>query len=249
MDRFLKDLYTAAGHWATTACPIINDEISYKMTYETEYPQCRHQAENGVELLADRLFLHSTYIPAQRAGAKQFVMAHCGYDTYYIRHSLWYGGVHTFDMNPEYIVKDKAERLAKAGYSKLSKVSAIACEKPVDMAAALAAHPQYDDSKTTFVHLGALPCSMDGESFEQLLAELFKIIPPASSVAFSYKNDDYSYSCMEKMLSRTGFHIYEHQTAADLHRAYIKNFEILNRRSFPLDDNTSYCLAVKKIKY
>ena len=117
------------------------------------------------------------------------------------------------------------------------------------MAAALAAHPQCDDSKTTFVHLGALPCSMDGESFEQLLAELFKIIPPASSVAFSCKNDDYSYSCMEKMLSRTGFHIYEHQTAADLHRAYIKNFEILNRRSFPLADNTSYCLAVKKIKY
>ena len=53
---------------------------------------------------------------------------------------------------------------------------------------------------------------------------------------------------VEKLLSRAGFHIYEHQTAADLHRDYIRNFELLNNRSFPLSDDLRYCLAVKKIR-
>ncbi len=248
MDRFLKDLYAMAGHWATTACPVINDEISYKMTYEAEYPQCRQQSDNAVELLADRLFLHSTYQRAEKAGAKQFVMAYCGYETYHILHSLWYGGVQTFDINPEYVVKNKSERLAKAGYPILSKTSNIACDNPGNIATVLEACPRYNSSKTTFIHLGALPCEITGESFKQLMEELFKIISPASSVTFSYKNDEYSYSCMERLLSQAGFHIYEHKTAPELHRDYMENFERLNRRSFPLTDNISYCLAVKKVR-
>ncbi|MBQ6851195.1 MAG: class I SAM-dependent methyltransferase [Oscillospiraceae bacterium] len=248
MDRFLKDLYSMAGHWATTACPVINDEISYKMIEKPEYPLCRQLSESVGELLADRLFLHSTWQPAQRAGAIQFVMVHGGYDTYFIRHSLWYGGVHTFDINPQHVVKDKSDRLEKAGITKLSKACAIACDYPGNVASVLEDHPRFDRDKITFIHLGALPCELNRESFEQLMTELFKIIPPASSVTFSYKNSAYSYSQMEKLLSQAGFHIYEHQTAADLHRDYIRNFELLNNRSFPLSDDLRYCLAVKKIR-
>ena len=246
MNRFVNDLYAMAGHWATVACPVINDEISFRMTEVDEYSACRRQADYAVPLLADRLFLKSTYIAAERAGARQFVMLYCGYDTFHIRHSLWYGGIVAFDINPADIVTDKAKRLEKAGYGKLSETHSIACDNLCYAAQALGNHTDFDSDKTTFVHLGGLPCEIDGGSFKQLMEDLFKIIPQTSSVTFSYKSDVYSYCQLEKMLSQAGYHIYEHQTAASLHRDYIYNSELLNNRSFPLSENINYCLAVKK---
>ncbi len=250
MDRFLQDLYAMAGHWATTACPVVNDRLSYKMTASREYPHCVTAAENAPLPLAKAVFLDNTFTGAIYAGVKQMVMLGAGYDTFAIRQYLWYDGVQIFELNPRHINTDKLRRLEMAGELPGINTHYIRCDDKTQAAEKLALAPQFDSGKTSFVYVGDVICG-DWKSLEQLLKDMFKIIPAGSSVAFCYKNENApggcSYAFLEKLLSQAGYHIYEHQTARQLHRQNFRNFEVLNRRRFDLPADISFCLAVKKI--
>ena len=113
---------------------------------------------------------------------------------------------------------------------------------------------------------------MNGEkSFKQLLASLFKIIPPGSGIVFCYPDRQFftdtdcistaflrrrqkkllsgaSYSevQMEKLLSDHGFRLYEHLNPRQVHRQFFSDREIINRRKLAVCDHINYCLAVKK---
>lgn len=247
MNRFISDLYSVAGHWATTACPVINDRLSYDMLSADEQRRCTRHAPRAVLPLADSLFMAKAFTGARYAGARQMVMVHAGYETFHIRSSLWYDGVQVFDINPATVREDKQRRLSLAGEATQANTVSLVCDDALDCRQVLAAESVYDKTKTTFIYLAGLPRRIDRESFKHLLSELFKIIPPYSSVVFSSNGaSEKDYRNLEKLLSDTGYLVYEYMTANQLHTEYLRDFEILNSRPFPLSDNISFCVAVKK---
>ena len=244
MNRFISDLYSVAGHWATTACPVINDRLSYDMLSADEQRRCIRYAPRAVLPLADSLFMSKAFTGARYAGARQMVMIHAGYETFHIRSSLWYDRVQVFDINPGAVLQDKQRRLSLAEKAPRTNIVSLVCDSVTDCRRILAADPVYDKAKATFVYLAGLPRRLDRESFKHLLTELFKIIPPYSSIVFSGNGADYNR--LENLLSDTGFLIYEYMTACQLHTEYLRDFEILNSCPFPLQDDVSFCVAVKK---
>jgi len=251
MNRFLQDLHMAAGHWATTACPLINDRLSYKMLDERRQQKCAAFAEYALPLMADRLFMEKAFTGARYAGAKQLVMVHTGYDTFDVRNSLWYDGIQVFDINPADVCSDKQHRLVQAGEKLYSNIHYMDCDDVLAIPELLGHSSFFDEKKTAFVYIGDLPVRIGRKSFEQFMEQMFKTFPAGSSIVFSSKTqgeEGYSYTQLEKMLSDKGFHIYEYLSARQMYNEYIRDFEILNSRQFTLPQDISYCVAVKKIK-
>ncbi|MBR4036711.1 MAG: class I SAM-dependent methyltransferase [Oscillospiraceae bacterium] len=247
MNRFIRNLYSVAGHWATTACPVIDDRLSYKMLSDIEKQRCSQFAPRSVIPLANSVFMSKAFTGARYAGARQMVMLYAGYETFHIRDSLWYDRIQVFDVNTSHISADKQARLTAAGEKPQTHIAEIVCDSMADCRQLLSVHPAYDVSKTTFIYMADLPVYIDRKSFKHLLEQLFKIIPPYSSVVFSCTGAEQTdYRWLEKLLSDTGYLIYEYMTAPQLHTEYLRDFEILNNRHFILPENISFCVAVKK---
>ena len=98
MNRFIRNLYSVAGHWATTACPVIDDRLSYKMLSDIEKQRCSQFAPRSVIPLANSVFMSKAFTGAGYAGACQMVMIHAGYEIFPIRSSLWYDRFQGFDI-------------------------------------------------------------------------------------------------------------------------------------------------------
>ena len=294
----LEKLYTLHSfafsyHWHNTACALVEDGISQRMTGRETYDSIQanvHRLALAVcpdtdGKTAEKQFMHRFICPlplavaafsenslknAVRLGASQLVLVNQGWYSLPWRLGENKNRLRVFDINRPDITLKKGEMILGANMPYISRLHLIAHNGNV--ADCLAAQPQFDKNKNSFVMLGAMPLFMDSDGFAAFMTGLADNLSGGSSVVFAYGDEDfytqnagpgavffrklaqlenhsgYTYRQMEKLLSASGFHIYEHLSPQQMHTEYLHNCEVINGIKLPACDNVNYVLAVKKHK-
>ena len=220
--------------------------------------------------LAVAAFSENSLKNAVRFGASQLVLINQGWYSLPWRLGENKNRLSVFDINRADITLKKGEMILDAHLPYNSRLHLIAHNGY--RADCLATQPQFDKNKNSFVMLGAMPLFMDSDRFATFMTQLGHNLAEGSTVVFAYGDADfytekagsgavfirklaqpdadsgYTYRQMEKLLSDSGFHIYEHLSPQQMHTEYLHNCEVINGIKLPACDNVNYVLAVKKHK-
>ena len=207
--------------------------------------------------LARSAFAETSFETAAALGAEQYLLVGAGFDTFAYRKPSWAKNLRVFEIEDVVVSADKQQRLARADIVVPDGTYYIWTDVKMEQwGAALQSCSAYDRTKTAFSNLMGLSWRLDKPAFERFLQRLNLLTGEGSSVVFDYRDDigeamtdGYSYRELERMLSRCGYHIYEHLNPGEMERQY---FAAYNRRNpkYPIHPakDVNYCLAVKKIR-
>lgn len=212
---------------------------------------------------------------AVRLGATQYLILAAGYDSFAYRQPKWARDIQIFEVDHPSTAEDKRARLQLGGVEISPNTQLISVDLNDDAwAQAVLNHPAIDKEALSFVSLLGISYYLSKERFEQLIAALGTWLPPKSSVAFDYPDQDtytdkagerarkqamlaaganekmwasYAFADMEKLLEKHGFLAYEHITPAEITSQWFSEYNKAHP-THPITafDNVNYCLAVKQ---
>ena len=214
-------------------------------------------------------FIERSLENAVRTGARQLLILGAGYETFSFRQPPWGKALRIFEADRGGVLRDKKERLSRAGVAFPENLTFVETElSDPAWADALAALPAFG-RQITFVSLPGLIYYLPKPVFAQVLSSLSALLPRGSALAFDcpapVKGERaekqamlagaagegmkaaYAYEELESLLSSQGFLIYEYLTPGEITPAFFSAYNRENPR-FPMKavENVNFCLAVKR---
>lgn len=198
-------------------------------------------------------------------GTKQYVIFASGFDTWGIRNSK--RPISVFELDLPEMIKDKNSRIASANC--ISSSVFVPCNLS-DTAWIYALEQSGLDKKSkVFGSLLGISYYLDSAEFSSLLKNISRIFTEGSALCFDYpmKNggketqinsklasgagepmkSEYTYGEIEKLLSDTGFLIYEHLDSKEATDRFFTKYNASNpKHPMYAPEGVGYCLAVKK---
>lgn len=209
---------------------------------------------------------------AARMGAGQYLILAAGYDTFAYRQPEWAGRLTVFELDHPDTAADKRERLHRAGVALPSNVRFVPADFTAeDWQAALPREDGFSPETVSFCSLLGFCYYLEKEQLAKMLFALAGILSPGSTLVFDYPDRDhdfggagrrqamlaqeageamcagYSYREMERLLSDSGFLIYEHLRPREITGRYFAPYNVRHPghplAAFP---GVNYCLAVRQ---
>lgn len=197
-------------------------------------------------------------------GCKQYLVYASGYDT----SSLSYN-IKSFEIDKDIIIEDKKNRL-KSNNVDIDKIDFIKTDFTKNNWINSILTSSYDKTKVSFNSLLGISYYLNTNEFKEMLNQISNIVCEGSSLLFDFKTKEesketkineqlaaraneemkscYSYNEIEKILSDTGFKIYEYLTDKDMTTEFFNDYNTLNpRKKIIAPKGVAYLLAVKKL--
>ena len=220
-------------------------------------------------------FAENSLERAAQIGAGQYLILGAGYDTFAYRQPVWANALQIFEIDRPAAVKEKQERLEKAGITIPANVYYIEADfAKSTWHASLLQHKAFDCTKRSFSTALGVLYYLSEQDFYALLSNLSSILPKGSSLLFDYPDEtsytakagpqaskqamlaeaanekmlaSYSYREMERLLAAHGFLVYEHLTPREMTAQYFSAYNSANpSHCMAAFDHVNYCLAVKQ---
>ena len=220
-------------------------------------------------------FAENSLERAAQIGAGQYLILGAGYDTFAYRQPVWANALQIFEIDRPAAVKEKQERLEKAGITIPANVYYIEADfAKSTWHATLLQHKAFDCTKRSFSTALGVFYYLSEQDFNALLSDLSSILPKGSSLLFDYPDEtsytakagpraskqamlaeaanekmlaSYSYREMERLLAAHGFLVYEHLTPREMTAQYFSAYNSANpSHCMAAFDHVNYCLAVKQ---
>lgn len=215
-------------------------------------------------------FANSSLKTAVNIGTEQYIVCGAGYDTFSYRRPEWALNLKIFEVDKKEMIKDKLLRLKEADIDMPENTEYIALDfSEENIGAALLKNKNFDKSQKSFFSLLGLTYYISQKDFKKALNDFSQIAPVGSSVIFDYPErsgsedfkkhsalaaaanekmlSEYSYSEIEKILSKNGFLIYEHLTPDEITDRFFSSYNKANPdKNIKALDGVNYCLAVRQ---
>ncbi len=214
-------------------------------------------------------FANSSLKTAVNIGTEQYIICGAGYDTFSYRRPEWAQSLKIFEVDKEEMIKDKQLRLKKGGIDAPENTEYIALDfSKENIGSTLLKNKNFQKEKKSFFSLLGLTYYISQKDFEKTLNNFSQIAPVGSSVIFDYPEKSgskdfkkhsalaaanekmlsaYSYSEIEKILSKNGFLIYEHLTPDEITDRFFSSYNKANPdKNIKALDGVNYCLAVRQ---
>lgn len=192
-------------------------------------------------VLARSAFAEDALKRAAFFGAGQYLLLGAGYDSFVFRRPEWAGRLSVFELDSAGVSADRALRAARAGLASGPNCHSAAADLSIPgWSAGLSENPAFSPGRITFCSMLGLIYYLSPEAVAGLFAELGELLRPGSSVVFDCPSDvgfsreqsalaaaagesmqpGYSYSRLERLLSESGFLIYEHLRPEEITRRF-----------------------------
>ncbi len=224
--------------------------------------------------LARAAFAESSLGTAARIGASQYLIFAAGYDTFAYRQPDWAKPLTIFEIDHPATAADKMARLQRATAEIPENARYVNADFTSEgWQTSLLQEKTFSSKRISFCSLLGLSYYLTAEQFKDMIAATGDFLPKGSSLVFDYPDQDaytnragkrarkqaqlaggtgeamlasYSYKEMERLLSDSGFLIYEHLAPDEMTKRFFAGYNKFNPQ-YPMYafDNVNYCLAVK----
>lgn len=296
----LVSAFARAFHSQNNETAIFHDDIARQLFTDEEYqrisdtmsagigffyPAFNGNSEQALRWIVDNqlspaplgraAFAEKSLERAAQIGAGQYLILGAGYDTFAYRQPAWASTLQIFEIDRPAAVKEKQERLEKAGITIPANVYYIEADFTKDTwYRALLRHKSFDCTKISFSTALGVLYYLSGQDFNALLSVLSRILPTGSSLLFDYPDEtsytakagpraskqamlaaaanekmlaSYSYREMKRLLAAYDFLVYEHLTPQEMTDQYFSAYNCANPyHCMAAFDHVNYCLAVKQ---
>ena len=296
----LVSAFARAFHSQNNETAIFHDDIARQLFTDEEYqrisdtmsagigffnPAFNGNSEQALRWIVDNqlspappgraAFAEKSLERAAQIGAGQYLIFGAGYDTFAYRQPAWASALQIFEIDRPAAVKEKQERLEKAGITIPANVYYIEADFTKDTwYRALLRHKSFDCTKISFSTALGVLYYLSGQDFNALLSVLSRILPTGSSLLFDYPDEtsytakagpraskqamlaaaanekmlaSYSYREMKRLLAAYDFLVYEHLTPQEMTDQYFSAYNCANPyHCMAAFDHVNYCLAVKQ---
>ena len=201
-------------------------------------------------------------------GTQQYVILGAGLDTFTFREMNFVSRFRVFEADHPLTQADKKERIARAGWTVPANLVFVPVDFTKDNLTERLLSCEFDKTAKTFFSWLGVTYYLAAETIDKTLVELSCLCSDGSTLVFDYPDENFftatekriqntimmakasgepmksafSYSELEKLLEKHGFHIYELLTPDDIQKKIIDNAGA-DMKAF---DHVNYCLAVKK---
>lgn len=265
------ELFVKAYHNRRFLEPVFYDTVSGKLLLKEEYEYMENYYKdsavlfdsklNGKEDVLERLmtgyispvvlarskFFEDAVDREFYSGCNQYCILPSGYDTYIQRNHRY--GLKVFEIDRKTILDDKKERLEREKIERLPTF--IPCDYYKEDFGKKLFDAGFNRKEKAVFTLSGIGIMLNKRSFESLIKSIGKLSSSLVTIAFDYHNGEgekeYTEEELMKLLSRCGFHMYEHMTGEEITSKYFTLHNKLNPQyemKAPL--KTAFCLAVKK---
>jgi methyltransferase (TIGR00027 family) len=211
---------------------------------------------------------------AVKIGTMQYLIIAAGYDTFAYRQSSWAEGLRVFDFDRPLMSEDKRKRVQNICAEKPNDLTYIPIDLTVEsLSENLRSCRAYDKGQASFCSLPGITYYLSKEDFKALIQDIAYSVLRGSTIVFDYPDEhtyteqagerakkqamltggtkeamlaSYSYEEMSRLLSDSGFLIYEHLTPDEITAEYFGAYNAANPdHLMTAFDNVNYCLAVR----
>lgn len=285
-------LFLRAYHFKNNSERIFADDKAEKLLTGEEYENICENLASGVSFflpgftgsktealrliadgkLAPPVLLRSVFSEkaldnAVMLGTKQVVSFASGYDTYPFRTE--YEKLTVFELDLPDMIRDKLERVKRAGLKERCKTEYIGCDLSKDSLSGLLFGAGFDREALTFGSLLGFSYYLKKDDLKKLVDEIASLWCEGSAIVFDYPMTEsgeesecartlagganepmkakYTYREIESILSGAGFLIYEHLDGQSATKAFCDGYNKKNpEHEIRSPKGVGYVLAVKK---
>ena len=201
-------------------------------------------------------------------GTKQYVILGAGMDTFAFREPEFLSKYRVFEVDHPLTQADKLERITRADWTVPDNLTFVPVDFTKDSLAERLIAAGFDPSVKSFFSWLGVTYYLSAEAIDTMLSALSTLCADGSTLVFDYPDENFfdapekrvqntimmtkagsepmktsfSYSELEKLLTKHGFLIYELLTPDDIQRDIIDNAGA-DMKAF---EHVNYCLAVRK---
>ena len=201
-------------------------------------------------------------------GTKQYVILGAGMDTFAFRETEFLSKHRVFEVDHPLTQADKLERITRAGWTIPDNLTFVPVDFTKDSLTERLIAAGFDPSVKSFFSWLGVTYYLSAEAIDTMLSALSTLCADGSTLVFDYPDENFfdapekrvqntimmtkagsepmktsfSYSELEKLLTKHGFLIYELLTPDDIQRDIIDKAGA-DMKAF---EHVNYCLAVRK---